>query len=449
MIIPLHNNIMSTSSETVEVGGQQSKQDTLTAATSDRRRSWLISIGRNSKGNNFYTGLSGRSITMGAGDSTRSMLSIDLALRPEDFDGGLSELIMESADYGDANQIELLPSLPEYELQQQYSTRNLSVANMTADEYKERWASACLPEGQAVCGEQPCPVVNLTAKLKRVSTAERQYDSDLLNEDFTVTSRDWDISSSSIKNAPVNRAYPVVNERECTAKRPSDDDDILNEDFTVASRDWGIQQPSTQDVQNIIVDRDWKNEFPAVVGLSSHFMNDKKRKTPLLSRTSSLSLEEEGMSKQKLNPTMSNENMANSSSYDTRSTVRVSNNASPTSSTMSSEASKPKPPRRVIDVSRSVEYTDDDVLLGRGGFTNNHPANIRFREKALELRQLYESSDKEQKFEISKLLLGSVTDKGNRFLERGDDGLWHEVVGDGARKKASQALRERIKGSRR
>ena len=427
MIIPLHNNIMSTSSETVEVGGQQSKQDTLTAATSDRRRSWLMSIGRSSKGNNFYAGLSGRSITMGAGDSTRSMLSIDLALRPEDFDGGLSELIMESADYGDANEIELLPSLPEYELQQQYSTRNLGVA---ADEYKERWASAGLPEGEAVCGEQPCPVVNLTAKLKRVSTAERQYDSDILNEDFTVTSRDWDISSSSIKNAPVNRAYPVVNERECTAKRPSDDDDILNEDFTGASRDWGIQQ-------NIIVDRDWKNEF--------HTTNKS-----LLKRASSLSLEEEGMSKQKLKPTMSNENIANSSSYDTRSTSRVSNTASPTSSTKSSsKPSKSKPPRRVIDVSRSVEYTDDDVLLGRGGFTNNHPANIRFRERALELRQLYESSDKEQKFEISKLLLGSVTDKGNRFLERGDDGLWHEVVGDGARKKASQALRERIKGSRR
>jgi hypothetical protein len=277
-----------------------------------------------------------------------------------------------------------------------------------------------------------------------VSTAERQCESDLLNEDFTVTSRDWGISSSSIKNAPpVNRAYPVVNERECTVKRPSDDD-ILNEDFTVASRDWGMQQSSTtQDTQNINVDRDWKNEFPAVVGLSSLFMNNNTNKS-LLKRDSSLSLEEEGK------PTMSNENIANSSSYDTRSTSRVRNTASPTSSTKStSKASKPKPPRRVIDVSRSVEYTDDDVLLGRGGFTNTHPGNIRFREKALELRQLYESSDKEQKFEISKLLLGSVTDKGNRFLERGDDGLWHEVVGDGARKKASQALRERIRGSRR
>jgi hypothetical protein len=322
MIIPRHNNIMSTTSETIEVGGQQSKQDTtLTAATNDRRRSWLMSMGRNSKtNNNFYTtGLSGRSITMGAGESTRSMLSIDLALQPEDFDGGLSELIMESADYdGDANDIELLPSLPEYKLQQQYSSRDHSAANnIMADEYKERWASS-LPEDQAVCDDQPCPVVNLTAKLKRVSTAERQCDSDLLNEDFTVTSRDWGISSSSIKNAPVNRAYQVVNERECTAEPRPSDDDILNEDFTVASRDWGMQQSSTQDTQNINVDRDWKNEFPAIVGLSSLFMNNNTNKS-LQKRDSSLSLEEEGTTKQNLKPTMSNENIANSSSYDTRS----------------------------------------------------------------------------------------------------------------------------------
>ena len=102
----------------------------------------------------------------------------------------------------------------------------------------------------------------------------------------------------------------------------------------------------------------------------------------------------------------------------------------------------------MIDTSCSVDPTDNDVLLGRGGFTNTHPGNISFRDKALELRSWYEASDKEQKFQISKLLLESVTGQGNRFLERGDDGLWHEVVGDGARKKASQALRERIKGSR-
>lgn len=50
---------------------------------------------------------------------------------------------------------------------------------------------------------------------------------------------------------------------------------------------------------------------------------------------------------------------------------------------------------------------------------------------------------------MSDLLVESVKGEGHHFLERGDDGLWHEVIGNGARKKASQALRERVKGARR
>jgi len=41
-------------------------------------------------------------------------------------------------------------------------------------------------------------------------------------------------------------------------------------------------------------------------------------------------------------------------------------------------------------------------------------------------------------------LIESVKSAGHRFLEKGSDGLWHEVIGNGARKKASQALRERV-----
>jgi hypothetical protein len=43
-------------------------------------------------------------------------------------------------------------------------------------------------------------------------------------------------------------------------------------------------------------------------------------------------------------------------------------------------------------------------------------------------------------------LLESVRSRGGRFLEKGSDGEWHEVIENGARRKASQALRERIKG---
>lgn len=102
--------------------------------------------------------------------------------------------------------------------------------------------------------------------------------------------------------------------------------------------------------------------------------------------------------------------------------------------------------KRIIDESTSCEPTDNDVLFGRGGFTNNRPGNIHFRQEALRLRPWYERSTKEEKYEISNLLLESVKSIGGRFLEKGSDGLWHEVIGNGARRKASQALRERIKG---
>ena len=108
---------------------------------------------------------------------------------------------------------------------------------------------------------------------------------------------------------------------------------------------------------------------------------------------------------------------------------------------------KKKKPKRIIDMGNPCDPTDDDVLFGRGGYTNSHPGNIRFREKALEFRPLYEKSSKEEKYEISQMLLDSVTSEGARFLEKGKDGNWYQVIGNGARKKASQALRERIKGT--
>ncbi|KAL7549197.1 hypothetical protein ACHAWF_012466 [Thalassiosira exigua] len=116
----------------------------------------------------------------------------------------------------------------------------------------------------------------------------------------------------------------------------------------------------------------------------------------------------------------------------------------------STKGKKKRRKKRVIDESRACTPTDDDVLFGRGGYTNTHQGNIRFREKALEMRPWYEQpgTTKEEKYRISDILVESVRGAGHRFLEKGSDGLWHEVVGNGARKKASQALRERVRGAR-
>jgi len=105
---------------------------------------------------------------------------------------------------------------------------------------------------------------------------------------------------------------------------------------------------------------------------------------------------------------------------------------------------KAKVRTRQLDETVVVEPVDNDVLCGRGGFTNTHPGNVRFREKALELRPWYERSSKEEKQRIADLLVESITSQGYRFLGKGKDGLWHEMV-HGAHRKASQALRERIK----
>jgi len=109
---------------------------------------------------------------------------------------------------------------------------------------------------------------------------------------------------------------------------------------------------------------------------------------------------------------------------------------------------KKKNRKRMLDETRVAEPADGDVLCGRGGFTNKHPGNIRFREKALEFRPWYEESSKEKKQEIANLLVESVGNEGYRFLGKSEDGLWHEMIGNGPHYKASQSLRERIKGGK-
>eukprot|EP00568_Trieres_chinensis_P000260 CAMPEP_0183307666 /NCGR_PEP_ID=MMETSP0160_2-20130417/18660_1 /TAXON_ID=2839 ORGANISM="Odontella Sinensis, Strain Grunow 1884" /NCGR_SAMPLE_ID=MMETSP0160_2 /ASSEMBLY_ACC=CAM_ASM_000250 /LENGTH=337 /DNA_ID=CAMNT_0025471305 /DNA_START=35 /DNA_END=1048 /DNA_ORIENTATION=+ len=89
------------------------------------------------------------------------------------------------------------------------------------------------------------------------------------------------------------------------------------------------------------------------------------------------------------------------------------------------------------------EPNDKDVLLGRGGLTNHHVGNKRYREEIEQLKPWYNScKTKTEKKELSQLFMEYVHSYGGRFLEKDETGRWHLAENKRARKKASQALRE-------
>lgn len=89
---------------------------------------------------------------------------------------------------------------------------------------------------------------------------------------------------------------------------------------------------------------------------------------------------------------------------------------------------------------------ENDVLYGRGGGTNHHPGNKRYR-KTVESRKLdYVNSKRLDKplvaLEIIREWRGQ--DPPGRFLKLDEStGMWHDVGDKKAREKTSQALREK------
>ena len=89
-------------------------------------------------------------------------------------------------------------------------------------------------------------------------------------------------------------------------------------------------------------------------------------------------------------------------------------------------------------------YSRNDVLCGRGGGTNVHPGNRRFRDLINANRRAYLKSRKNDKPNISRSIVRTVREMNGRFLKKDDKlGLWFEIGDDGAREKTSQALRQR------
>lgn len=89
--------------------------------------------------------------------------------------------------------------------------------------------------------------------------------------------------------------------------------------------------------------------------------------------------------------------------------------------------------------------TNQDVLCGRGVTTNRHKGNESFRALVNCNKELYVSSTKKNKMNISRSIVEAVRSKDptpGRFLEKNSNGTWFDIGDKKAIEKTSQALRD-------
>lgn len=94
-----------------------------------------------------------------------------------------------------------------------------------------------------------------------------------------------------------------------------------------------------------------------------------------------------------------------------------------------------------------------DVMCGRGGGTNNHPGNIKFRQLVNQHKLRYIAATKADKPKVARdvVHIWRAQEPPGRFLTKSSattaskskEILWHDVGDQKAREKASQCLRER------
>ena len=85
-----------------------------------------------------------------------------------------------------------------------------------------------------------------------------------------------------------------------------------------------------------------------------------------------------------------------------------------------------------------------DVLCGRGGATNSHQGNVRYRTLVQAHQNEYLHAAKSEKKEVARSIVSIIRSSGGGFLRKCDDGRvgWVDIGCKKAREKVSQALRE-------
>mmetsp|Transcript_11149 Transcript_11149/g.23083 ORF Transcript_11149/g.23083 Transcript_11149/m.23083 type:complete len:342 (+) Transcript_11149:222-1247(+) len=104
---------------------------------------------------------------------------------------------------------------------------------------------------------------------------------------------------------------------------------------------------------------------------------------------------------------------------------------------------KRAPRKKIVPQNKQyLEYGEHDVLMGRGGKSNHHPGNLKYRQEIERLQEGYKNTDdKDEKTRISEQLVARVQSYGGNFLEKDERG-WYIIDDVVARRKVSQALRE-------
>ena len=90
--------------------------------------------------------------------------------------------------------------------------------------------------------------------------------------------------------------------------------------------------------------------------------------------------------------------------------------------------------------------TDMDILCGRGGKSNHHPGNKKYRQVVGFMKYKYQNCPaKTQKTDLSRTIVDYCHSYGGRFVKKDTDyqgERYYVLTKDEARKKTSQALRE-------
>jgi len=100
----------------------------------------------------------------------------------------------------------------------------------------------------------------------------------------------------------------------------------------------------------------------------------------------------------------------------------------------------------------SKELNENDVICGRGGATNSHIGNQRFRHLVQEYRSRYLQATKTEKTCISRTIVNHIRSQNppGRFLiiNKSSENRFEDIGDLQARKKTSQALREKPKSKK-